>query len=362
MNARILLGLFVIPVLLLAFLVSSPTPACCPAPPSGKPVLNADQTVIIIWDAAKKTQHFIRQATFKSAADNFGFLVPTPTQPELEESGNEAFPFLRKLTEPATRKMARPSNTGCYNGCSAPPGSGAKLAVNILAEKLVAGFQSVVLEAESANGLIRWLKDHGYAFSPEVEQWVRPYVAAKWKITALKVAKGKESKERSVDGSALRMSFKIDRPVFPYREPNPEEAVNFLGNRRRLLRIYFLGEARYRGDLTKDVPWTGKIAWANKLSAEDRKKVLGLLKLPETTGPAEWWLTEFEHDWPYRLAPADVYFARDADQNPVQREPIIEYTSSLWPTDVTVYAIAAVLLLPPLSRRFSRGRRAAPPS
>jgi hypothetical protein len=52
------------------------TPACCPVPPSGKPVVNADQTVIMIWDAATKTQHFIRQASFKSAADDFGFLVP----------------------------------------------------------------------------------------------------------------------------------------------------------------------------------------------------------------------------------------------------------------------------------------------
>jgi hypothetical protein len=72
-------------------LLWSPAPACCPAPPSGKAVVNADQTVLIIWDAATKTEHFIRQASFKSEADDFGFLVPSPTQPELDESGNEAF-------------------------------------------------------------------------------------------------------------------------------------------------------------------------------------------------------------------------------------------------------------------------------
>src|ERR1700722_20943413 len=70
--------------------------ACCPAPPSGKPVVNADQTVILIWDEAAKTQHFIRQASFKSDGDDFGFLVPTPSQPELEESGNEAFGYFAK--------------------------------------------------------------------------------------------------------------------------------------------------------------------------------------------------------------------------------------------------------------------------
>ena len=29
----------------------------------------------------KQTQHFIRQASFKSEADDFGFLIPSPTQP-----------------------------------------------------------------------------------------------------------------------------------------------------------------------------------------------------------------------------------------------------------------------------------------
>src|SRR5690242_18254781 len=81
-------------------LAPASSPACCPAGPSGKPVVNADQTVIILWDAASKTQHFIRQASFKSDADDFGFIVPTPAQPQLEESGNAAFALLRKLTEP----------------------------------------------------------------------------------------------------------------------------------------------------------------------------------------------------------------------------------------------------------------------
>src|SRR3954451_5545871 len=96
---------------------SAPAPACCPAPPPGKPVVNADQTVIILWDAATKTQHFIRKASFESDADTFGFLVPTPSQPELNESGDSAFPFLQKLTEPEVGKQTAPgASIGC--GCS----------------------------------------------------------------------------------------------------------------------------------------------------------------------------------------------------------------------------------------------------
>src|SRR5689334_17964342 len=99
-------------------------PACCPAPPAGKPVVNADQTVILLWDRASKTEHFIRRASFKSEADDFGFLVPSPTRPDLNESGNEAFPYLQKLTEPETKKVPYPrGGGGCGCGSAAPKAS-----------------------------------------------------------------------------------------------------------------------------------------------------------------------------------------------------------------------------------------------
>src|SRR4051794_25976423 len=87
-------------VALMGLIAAGAAPACCPVPPSGQSVVNADQTVLMMWDAAHETQHFIRRASFKSAADDFGFLVPSPSQPELSESGNEVFPYLQKLTEP----------------------------------------------------------------------------------------------------------------------------------------------------------------------------------------------------------------------------------------------------------------------
>ena len=360
MTVRLSLALLLAAALFLLLPAPSRAPACCPAPPPNKPVVNADQTVILIWDAASKTQHFIRQASFQSEADDFGFLVPTPTRPALDESGNEAFPYLRKLTEPEKRKVPRPSGgggCGCAAAAPAPKGE-AKSAVRVLEEKLVAGFDAAVLEAKSADALVNWLKDHGYAFSPEVQAWARPYVEAGWKITALKVARGKDGKgDKTVAASALRMSFQTDRPLFPYREPDPRSYAAALGARHRLLRIYFLAEARYDGGLTQEVPWTGKVAWANKLEAADRKKVLQMLKLPEATGPAEWWLTEFEDDWPYRPAPADVSFARADDQSPIKRPPIVEYVASPVPTDVTAYALAAALVLPPLLRRVRGSRK-----
>ena len=95
-----------------------------------------------------------------------------------------------------------------------------------------------------------------------------------------------EKAGKRVAASALRISFATDRPLFPYREPDSKSMAEVLNAPARLLRIYFIAEARYKGELTKETPWTGKVVWSNKLKDEDRKKTLEQLKLPATTGRA----------------------------------------------------------------------------
>lgn len=331
--------------------------ACCAVSPSGKPVVNADQTVILIWDPATKTQHFIRQASFKSDADDFGFIIPSPAQPQLDESGNEAFAVLRKLTEPEIRKVAQSRGSGC--SCSsqsrfAMVGS-AIPKVEVLEQKQVAGFDAVVLEAESADALVGWLKDHGYAFSPEVAAWAKPYVEMKWKFTALKVAKTNGAQPaKSVDAAALRLSFKTDRPIFPYREPDSSKFASALGAQSRLLRIYFVSDGRFEGTIGDERPWNATTAWSGPVSEADRTRTLEMLKLPPTTGPIQWRLTEFEHNWPYALAASDVFFRRSTDQNAIQRPPIIQYVAAPLPADGAAYALAGAMILLPLVRKFRR--------
>jgi hypothetical protein len=339
-----------------ANLAPQPVRACCAVFAVGKAVVNADQSVIIIWDAANKTQHFIRRASFKAEADDFGFLVPSPTQPELDEAGDEAFPYLGQLTAPEIIKAPRGMGMGC--GCSAAmkdAAPGRSLTVTVLEEKSVAGFHAAVLETKSAAALVQWLKDHGYAYSPQVEAWAKPYVEAGWKITALKVAKDKGEKDKkTVTASSLRMSFKTDRPLFPYREPDYKNNAEAMGAKRRVLRIFFLADARYQGELTREQSWSGQAVWAGKVAAADRKKLLEQLKLPETTGPAEWFLTEFEDQWAYKLAPADVYFSRAPNQDSLKRPPQTQYVATPYPTDGSAYAFALALLLPPVWLRLRR--------
>ena len=330
--------------------------ACAPAPPLNKPVAIADEVAIIILDQAAKTEHFIRRASFHTEAHDFGFLVPTPAKPTLAEAGDDAFTELARITAPRVVTRSRPA-PGLSCGCAmAPPPAGLAAPVRVLEEKRVAGYDAVVLEADAPDALSRWLKEHGYEFSPALADWAAPYVKAGWKVTAFKVAK--ESPEApAVATSAVRMTFQTDRPFFPYREPAsqaPSQATAGLPSTSRMLRVFFLGEKKVEGVLGEGNPsWPGSVAWANQLSGEDREKLLQLLKLPKETPPASWWLTEFEDPSSPRPGTADVYFSTSADQAPKEREPHIEYVSRTMP-DFMCYALAGYMAFPYVVRRLRR--------
>jgi hypothetical protein len=333
-----------------ATVLSPDADACCPAAPEGKPVVNADQTVLIVWDAATKTQHFIRQASFRGMSNDFGFLIPTPTEPALDESGDAAFPLLAKITAP--KVVPKPIFQGCGGGCSRSKGveeesAIAQAPVRVLSEKAVAGFNATVLEASSAGALVTWLKERGFAFSPEVEAWAKPYVDGGWKITALRVAK-KDGASGPIEATALRMSFKTDQPLFPYREPAPPSELGTL--RSRLLRIYFLSDGRYQGTLTPDAPWTGRTAWSGEIEGDTLRPVVDALGI-SLESSTKWWLTEFEDRWPYEIAPADLYFSKADAQVKLERDPV--YGSVGVGQSAVGYALAAAALLP-IARRMVR--------
>lgn len=322
--------------------------ACCAVAAQGVPIVNADQTAIIWWDKANQMEHFIRKASFRGGGASIGFLVPTPSRPQLEESGNEAFRDLANITAPKAS-----GGGGFPFGCSVAAPSNRMAGVRVVEEKSVAGFDAVVLAADSGKELIEWLRQRDYAFTPEAAAWAQPYLTAGWHITAMKVTKDKEARAKSeVSAAALRISFKTDRPIFPYREPDSRDGAARLGVGHRLLRIYFVAESRYEGRFSPEQRWTGKTRYSQPLQRDQRTDLLRHLKLPESTAPSQAWLTEFEDAWPYGKAPGDVYFSPSEDQGKLARDLSAAGKSF----DPTLVIVIAGFIARPLFRR----KKAAP--
>ena len=354
MLPRIQFGVGMGSLLILAALANQQTATGCGAvPPPGETVAIADESAIILWNAAAKTQHFIRRASFNTAAKDFGFLVPSPGRPTLAESDDAAFELLAKITAPRVETRPRPS-TGC--SCSGAKGPGPIGGVNVLEEKRIAGYDAAVLEADDSKALADWLKEHGYQSSPAITDWLRPYVEKGWKITAFKIAKDAPGKPR-VATSAVRMSFRAERPFFPYREPAGQGGEP--GKSGRLLRVFFLADYKARGVLGEsDNAWPGRVVWANRLKGEQRADLLRLLKVPGEELPETPWLTEFEDSSSPRPGKQDVFFGPAGDDTPVERQPQIQYVSGPPAVCLMSCALAAYLLAGHWLIRYRRRGRA----
>ena len=65
------------------------------------------EDVCIVWDPKSKTEHFIRRANFESESEDFGFLVPTPSKPELGEANQALFQRLETAVKPESIPKVR---------------------------------------------------------------------------------------------------------------------------------------------------------------------------------------------------------------------------------------------------------------
>ena len=104
------------PVFVVFALTIAPLIACAPVPPANQSVEIADENAIIIWDSSSQTEHLNRRATFNTEAKDFGFLVPTPSQPQLVESDDTAFAESSRITAPkVVSKRERPAAAAAWD-------------------------------------------------------------------------------------------------------------------------------------------------------------------------------------------------------------------------------------------------------
>lgn len=297
-------------------LVALPSSACLPIGRNGLPIRIAEETAVIFWDADTKTEHFIRRARFVTDSADLAFLVPTPTKPELVDVGDSVFGELLRFTNPPP-----PPRMEGFASKSLPAPRSMPDAVRVLEKKQVGNLDATILEATDAKALTEWLKKNEYPSSPEIEDWLVPYLKDKWILTAYKIAaKSKEGNTLpGFMGSTIRMSFKADKPFYPYREPKSAQSTRPNTNSNdRLLRVYFLSQQAHEARLL-DAKWAEWIPFAGRLTPEVEEQVMRNLKLPERKGKETLFLTEFEDHTDVRSTGAEVVFLPSSDIKPISR-------------------------------------------
>lgn len=321
--------------------------ACCPVSRMGKNFRIADQRVLIAWDPQTKIEHFVRQAAFDPALsaqptteqtsiqrdesidrsesegvdpDDFGFLVPSPSEPQIEEADPRVFDALETAIEPRIQIQDRwsvnpfplalspfmlaSSRSMLTASLDSTPASG----VAVLQSKKVAGYEVAVLRASDAGELVGWLKENNYEVRKDLQEWVEPYVRDGWLITAFKYDIG--SKRAKV--GSVRISFATDKPVFPYRVPKDQFSEQGRGN---LLKIFVVGPGRASGNLGQadsNLAWNrGKLRYSMPMEREPLEELLGD-SVPQGSfaSPERMWLTAWDDPtWP--SSQEDLWFGFD---------------------------------------------------
>jgi uncharacterized protein DUF2330 len=347
-------------------LAASPGRPCAPAPPPGTYVSILAEQALIVWDPVARRQHFIRRARFESSAPDFGFLVPTPAPPELSEAPDAVFERLHEAIQPEVvhRTGLRPlpfallalpfmffQRGAAMDGAGMPVTAAAPQArppVRVLDEKRVAGYDAVVLQADDAPALLRWLEDHKYDARPELREWLRAYVDQHWTITAFKVAGG------SVSTQAVRMSFATDRPFFPYREPEDQREGALEGPGRELV-VYLVAPGRMDGTIGASRNWAVHVPFSAPRAGLD---AIVAPALPAGTAlPPGAWLNAFFDTTSPRPGVDDLFFAPERTQQAVIPPPVVldERTDLPLPVDA-----ALGLVVGGWWWRRRRARRASP--
>jgi hypothetical protein len=282
-------------VALVAFATTCSALACSGVGPLGKPVVFGDQTNIIIWDEARHTEHFIRNANFKSGADDFGFIAPTPGKPELSEASNQAFYTLANLRPPlpyATR--------GGFAGAGGF--GGGRSEVQVIQEADVAGYHATTLLSKDAHAINDWMNSHGYVSTPEVEKWAERYCSRGWYLTAYKVV---DKTKLAASTGTVRMTFRTRRPFNPFYVPSTNIPLTNKGT----LRVYFVSDGDYDAHIGFDDTWQVP-QWTAPVPDSAADKLASEVKLPVDSIPDDSQVETFvDNNFP-RPAADDIYFTK----------------------------------------------------
>jgi len=255
--------------------------ACCYFSAKNTDILQPAQKVFITWDPAEKVETFTVQPKFEGNALDFGMVIPTPTQPKLNEMPRDFFKHLAIYTIMKGRKSPhsnllpliepRPLQDANFavprlaqSAGGADPSSKAtaerKPAIKILEVGTVGSLEYKVIEAGRADDLFKWLKDNKYSYAGD-EATLNHYIQKKWIFTVMKIdtAQMKRNKDGSFDGEVTptRFQFTSDKLVYPLK-------ITQISVREKTEALFYV-QAPFKCDLPGDM--TYQYTWIPMLQA-----------------------------------------------------------------------------------------------
>ncbi len=239
--------------------------ACCYFSAKNADILQPAQKAFITWDPSEKIETFTVQPKFEGNALDFGMVIPTPSQPKLNEMPRDFFKHLavyaimRKRESPQSKllppvikieKMLRQMREEELEDARVLTLGVRKPTVVVLEAGVVGSLDYKIIEATRADDLFQWLKDNKYSYSGD-EATLQHYIQKKWLFTVMKIdtMQMKRNKDGTFAGEVTptRFKFASDKIVYPLK-------ITQISVREKTEALFYV-QAPFKVDLEADMSY-----------------------------------------------------------------------------------------------------------
>lgn len=180
-----------------------------------QPVDQSGEKILFVIDEAAESVEVHVQISYQGPSEEFSWILPVPSTPELFLSVDDGLSRLAAATNPTfipvveqVGRCIQPPFVALADKGSVDEDNGG---VQITAESQVGPYDTQVLTATDATVLVQWLEDNGYDLPDGAIDRIRPYVAAGSSFVGLKL-----SKDRDVgDLAPFGVRYAGTEPVIP---------------------------------------------------------------------------------------------------------------------------------------------------
>jgi hypothetical protein len=289
-------------------------------------------------------------------ATEFGWIMPLPAAPEIEQAVDEPIQAAVRITTPPREEDIVPDLIPTDEGEGVTAGGAP--GVDVIGRQVVGGLRFVTLGGTDAVEVRDWMRDHGFTFHDRQEPAIQSYLDRGWVVVAARLPDGSAPEAELVP---VRFRFPTEDPVYPLALAGTEHK-GFL-----IMRLFVLTSKRVTsttygervippGDIRYDYPAKHlELRYAAPVTAADARSL----------GTEEgMWLSRWDAHWRTDRISGDLEFAISPDQSRLDFSGLL----ADWRTQRTwiyvqrvAYPILLLLaILIPVGLFVRRGRRRTP--